>query len=900
MKTVIPHIILATFLALLVPASVYAQGFRANKVAALDAYPGRIKQAIFSENGQYLAVSTNNQHNTLELYDVNLNKIWWNRGGKNFWAGAVAFTTDNNYLIFSNYNVANDIALLDLNSKQIVHSEALHAKKITHLVVSGDGRYLASTGFDNQIIIWEIRGGKLFRIQSFRSHSGLVNDMAFNKRGTTLVASNTNQTVTVWNRTGRTFSAHQTIRFEGNIIKTLAFSPEGEYLLLGGTNKNIYVYQQSHAGKFAEHFRFKAHNHAIYDLDFSPDGNYLATASADYSVKIFRNRNGEFNFVESFSEHKSFVRTVAFSPTGNYLISAADDRSAILWKIQGVAAATNRYTATDTNHQSTGGIRNTALGLPPILSIESISFSERQLDAGEIAELRVKVKNTGPGDAQQLKVRLSSNNRFLNFPAESVFPTLASNGGEETFVIDVRANQDLNTSYSWLDVAVVEENFGIVLQGNRIEFKTAESPKPSVKLAEFAVLESASANPNHHIDLNEMIDVVFILQNTGQGQAENLLIEVGNNQNGVLLLGHVENGQIIRESPKITKLLPGKYRKVTYRYFVNSEFKSQKLIFEVAAQDDRGDVKLQSFHEVDINKDLKPLGEIWVMDGNDPHHGEVDLETLPELNIDIRQNIPKGKQVNEDAIAVIIGNRDYRKADVPSVDYALNDALLMKQYLMKTFGYREGNILFYPNATQADFNAVFGSTTEHRGKLFNYVKPNQSDVFIYYSGHGAPDLSSGEGYFVPVDCDPSVVSLNGYGLNTFYENVSKIPFKSLNIVIDACFSGNSDNGMLIKNASPVVVKPRNKVLQHEKAIVFTSASNEQISSWYPQKKHSLFTYFFLKGIQGAANSNKNSYLSVGELQEYINENIPYMARRLHHREQSPETYGDTHKVFVSY
>lgn len=895
-------IILTIYSLLLIGLSTsYGQSFQAKQVANLDVFPGRVKQAAFSSNGQYLAVSTNNQSNTLELYDVNLNKIWWNRGGKAFWAGALAFSADERHLVFSNYTTANDIAVLDIQTLRIVHSEAIHTKKVTQLAVCGNGRYLASAGFDNQIIIWELRNGKLFRIQSFRSNSGLINDLSFDQSGEYLVASNTNQTVTIWKRQGKTFSANQTIRFTGNIIKTVTFSPDGTYLAMGGTNKNIYIHKKS-SNQFLEHYRFKAHNHAIYDLDFSPDGRYLATASADFSVKIFRNRLGEFSYVESLFAHKSFVRTVAFSPTGNYLISAADDRSAIIWKTEGIGGRNNNdhTTTIKTITKDKPGIKNTTFGLPPILSIESMSFSESQLDANEIAELRVKVKNTGPGDAKQLKIRLNSNNYNLTYPSESVFPTLKSNGGEETFVIDVRANKSLGNTTSWLDVEVIDENFGIVLKGHRIEFRTAESPKPEIKLAEFAVLESASANPNHHIDLNEMIDVVFILQNTGKGTAKDVLVEVGNSQSGVLLLGHVENDRIIRESPKINEIQPGKYRKITFRYFVNSEFHEQKLVFEVQAQDQDGEVALQSFHDMDINKDLKPLGEIWVMDGNDPNHGNVELETLPELNIDIRQNIPKTNAVNENAIAVIIGNKDYLKADVPPVDYALNDALLMKQYLMKTFGYREGNILFYPNATQADFNAIFGSTTEHRGKLFNYVKPKESDVFIYYSGHGAPDLSNGEGYFVPVDCDPSVVALNGYGLNTFYQNLSKVPFKSLNVVIDACFSGNSDNGMLIKNASPVVVKPKNKVLQHEDATVFTSASNEQVSSWYPQKKHSLFTYYFLKGIQGAANTNKNKSLSLQEMQIYIDENVVYMARRLHNREQSPETYGKPDKVLVDY
>ncbi|MBX2843200.1 MAG: hypothetical protein KTR26_15630 [Flammeovirgaceae bacterium] len=86
----------------------------------------------------------------------------------------------------------------------------------------------------------------------------------------------------------------------------------------------------------------------------------------------------------------------------------------------------------------------------------------------------------------------------------------------------------------------------------------------------------------------------------------------------------------------------------------------------------------------------------------------------------------------------------------------------MKKYLMESFGYQEGNIIYAENADQATFNAIFGIKDNHKGKLYNYVKPGQSDVFIYYSGHGVPDSESKTAFFIPVNCDPNQVALNGY------------------------------------------------------------------------------------------------------------------------------------------
>lgn len=62
------------------------------------------------------------------------------------------------------------------------------------------------------------------------------------------------------------------------------------------------------------------------------------------------------------------------------------------------------------------------------------------------------------------------------------------------------------------------------------------------------------------------------------------------------------------------------------------------------------------------------------------------------------------RQCTRAGIAVIIGNTKYTKSDVPPVDFAGRDAKLMREYLIRMFGYREGNIIYAEDATQADFN----------------------------------------------------------------------------------------------------------------------------------------------------------------------------------------------------
>ncbi|UZR94120.1 caspase family protein [Chondrinema litorale] len=277
---------------------------------------------------------------------------------------------------------------------------------------------------------------------------------------------------------------------------------------------------------------------------------------------------------------------------------------------------------------------------------------------------------------------------------------------------------------------------------------------------------------------------------------------------------------------------------------------------------------------------------------------EVIAKEISQSDVDI--NIPETGITNTNAIAVIIGNKNYQIDDIPEVTYALNDAQTIKNYLIKSLGYKEGNIIYVEDATQANFFSLFGNENTAKGKLYNYVRPNESDVFIYYSGHGGPDPESKKGFFIPTDCDPSLVALNGYSLDLFYKNLEQLPYKSLTVVIDACFSGVSEGGALLKNMSPVFIDAKSSLINDEKAIVFSSAANDQVSSWYPEKSHSLFTYFFLKGLQGVANSNSDKELSLQEIRSYLNEEVPYWARRLHSREQNPEVWGSDQNILIKY
>ena len=186
-----------------------------------------------------------------------------------------------------------------------------------------------------------------------------------------------------------------------------------------------------------------------------------------------------------------------------------------------------------------------------------------------------------------------------------------------------------------------------------------------------------------------------------------------------------------------------------------------------------------------------------------------------------------------------------------------------------------------------------------RNNAFKILRDN-------YCGHGAPNTTSQKAFFVPADCNPNYVNEdNGYLVDAFYDDATKLPCRSITAVLEACFSGLSGGGgMIIKNASPLFINVQHPLLVNDSTTIFTASLSDQVSNWYPEKKHGLFTYFFLKGLQGAADLNHDGKITEGEMEQYIrdeNTAIPYLSKREFQRPQIPQVIGqDKQKVLVKY
>ena len=259
------------------------------------------------------------------------------------------------------------------------------------------------------------------------------------------------------------------------------------------------------------------------------------------------------------------------------------------------------------------------------------------------------------------------------------------------------------------------------------------------------------------------------------------------------------------------------------------------------------------------------------------------IQTTPKVTSIVDTPPTTRMPVNPNAYAVVIGIEKYRER-LPDAPYAKSDAETMAKYLTESMGFEKRNVavLINDRATKSDLSKYLGTWLKNRAR-----KPG-SRVFVYYSGHGAPDVKTNSAYIVPYDGDPTYIADTGYPLKKLYEDLGKLKAGEIIVALDSCFSGAGSRSVIAKGARPIALALKNPALAAGNIVVLSASTGAQASSTYEAKGHGLFTYYLLKGLQGAADANGSGKISVKELHEYIGPKVETIAIEEYNNEQTPQ------------
>ncbi len=223
--------------------------------------------------------------------------------------------------------------------------------------------------------------------------------------------------------------------------------------------------------------------------------------------------------------------------------------------------------------------------------------------------------------------------------------------------------------------------------------------------------------------------------------------------------------------------------------------------------------------------------------------------------------------------ALVVGVASYEH--MPALRYADDDAWLFYSNLISTSGaaVAEGqvNILIDESATRENILNGLESLSEKAGE--------NDLVIFYYSGHGY------EGAFLPIDYDGFTNKLFHSEVNSI---LAKTKAKQKICIADACHSGSL---FAAKGASQEaflnLYREFTSVANNGTALMLSSKSKET-SLESKGLRHGVFTYFLVKGLKGAADSNLDKTLELQELFDYVYQSVREYTAKM----QTPSLNGN--------
>jgi len=195
-----------------------------------------------------------------------------------------------------------------------------HINNVTSASFSPDGRYIASTSWDNTIKIWDARTGKqLHNIEHERQSTA-----SFSPDGRYIVSASWDGTIRIWD--AKTGLQKDSLLGHTELVLSAAFSPDGKYIVSASWDNTVRIWD---AKTGLQVDSLLGHTGWVDFAAFSPDGKYIVSASEDSTVRIWDAKTSQQ--VRCISGHTDYVHSASFSPDGKYIVSASDDNTVRIW-----------------------------------------------------------------------------------------------------------------------------------------------------------------------------------------------------------------------------------------------------------------------------------------------------------------------------------------------------------------------------------------------------------------------------------------------------------------------------------------------------------------------------------------------------------------------------------------
>lgn len=555
----------------------------------------------------------------------------------------------------------------------------------------------------------------------------------------------------------------------------------------------------------------------------------------------------------------------------------------------------------------------TEMFMPPDLRM-NIKFvddnNNNVLEAEETGRIQLELSNNG-GKADNVRVTVVPENKSYGVALhQSVVSISVDKNGTRKLLFPMTAGLNVPTGptnfYIKVEDMVGHYDINATLELWTYAFQKARLTMNGVEISDSGVdAKPYNGNPDNKLQNMDVVRATVMIQNVGDGEANNIKYKVTSKDPNIRLL--TMSGYAQEISGSVDNMLVGQTREISFRLSPNAHYvhKGNYVPVYLTVSEDKGFGNMVS-RQIPIPFDAAAVKPQIVKVEADKDkliasHGTKvfsdDIRVTSDAKFKDIMVAPHGQSIYQDAVAVVIGSEKYKDKTIAPAPYAARDAEVMNEYFKKSLGIR--NIRSYVNeeAMMMTLNSLFDSEI---GSLASSVIPGKTDLFVYYSGHGVP-LPGKDGqtevFLIPYDVPKEGIARYGYSLKKLYADLEGLNAKSVTVILDACFSGGSRLSEVYESKS--ITNQKFTLVDWDEAEepwrnnpdfrIFTSSKRNQTSQANDRTRSGRFTYYLAAGLQGDADKDGNGKITMTELKDFVTENVNKETQG----KQTPQFYGNS-------
>lgn len=215
-----------------------------------------------------------------------------------------------------------------------------HKYKINYIRFSKDGRYLASGGWDDYVVVWDMK--TFTKIHVLKGHTDWIREIEFSPDNKHIVSGSHDGSFKIWDLysgklehdvepTPREFIKKGPFpefdRKAKNAISALAYSPDGKFLAVGSTDKLIRIWDLE---SFELIQKLKGHNTSVFYIAFSSKDDIMISGSIYENLIAWDTKS--FKPLRKISEESGYNGSFQLFNDEKYLLNTGNDTINI-WEI---------------------------------------------------------------------------------------------------------------------------------------------------------------------------------------------------------------------------------------------------------------------------------------------------------------------------------------------------------------------------------------------------------------------------------------------------------------------------------------------------------------------------------------------------------------------------------------